>query len=124
MTLTYEDIRARIDLGQIHRAGQWAARRFAEGEEVAHVKLTPGDGTVYQIVIQRSDVWTEEMTVIPRDYIVTVVGSIGDSYQWAGQQLHPDYVGEKWTPDGNKWTATVVAEFLNAFSLARGTGVA
>lgn len=120
-----DDIRARLNLDHIKRAAAWAAERFRI-ENVAHVKLTPGDGTVYQVIVVRCAVWNgreDDEPTWPRDYTVTLVGSFGDTYQWAGQALHSDYVGGKWSRDGNKWTAVVMTEFLNAFSEARSVGV-
>lgn len=119
MTLTDNDIRSRLHLGHIHAAADWAARRFRDGLTVAHVELTPGDGTRYQIVISRAYVWksTAERPKIARDYMVNVIG-LGGSYPWAGGQVRADYAGAKWGND-NRWTAVVVTEFLNHFAARR-----
>lgn len=125
MTITYDEIRTRINVDHITMAAAWAAEEVAE-HGVAHVKLTPGDGTLYPIIVVKARVWNCDQyghVDEPREYTVTLAASFGATYQWGGQPLHEDYVGEKWTSDGNKWTATVVAAFLNAFSEYRGTGL-
>jgi hypothetical protein len=124
--MTYDEIRERLDLKHINAAAVFAADQLPFAG-VAHVKLTPGDGTVYPIIVARCPVFNGDQRgreVMPRDYTVCVAASFGDTYQWGGQGgMQPDYVAEKWTRDGNKWTAVVVCEFLNRFSAARGTGV-
>lgn len=125
MTLTHDDIRSKLDLKHIRAAGTWAATQLPFAG-VAHVKLTPNDGTVYDIIVTRAVVFNGDQhgrEIVPRDYTVCVAASFGGTYQWGGQPLQEDYVAEKWTSDGNKWTAVVVTEFLNALSRARGTGV-
>lgn len=124
--MTDDAIRATLDLKHINAAAIWA-EVSTRLHGVGYVKLTPGDATVYPIIVVRAPVFNGDQMgreVTPRDYMVAVVASFGNAYQWAGQQLQPDYVASKWTSDGNMWTAVVVTEFLNAFSRARGSGVA
>lgn len=121
--MTYDEIREKLDLEHIDAAARFAADQV-DFAGVASVKLTPNDGTVYPIIVTRAVCFNIDQRGnigVPRDYTVCVAASFGGTYQWAGQPLHEDYVAEKWTRDGNKWTAVVVTEFLNRFSAARGT---
>lgn len=114
MTLTYKAIRERLDLDHIKNYAVYA-RRLVEEHHVAGVKVTPQDGTLYTIIVSRP--WTDGAGNRSPEYNVTLVG-LGGSYPWHGSPLDESYVEEKWVPSGNKWTITVLTEFLNQFAQA------
>lgn len=116
--LTHTQITARLDLDHIQRAARSAAVSIRNGGHAA-LRLTPGDGTVYPIIVLSKHMhwWTAEDQPAPRpEYWVTLASNFGETYPWAGATLHPDYVTKKWSRDGNLWTGAVMTEFLNALS--------
>jgi hypothetical protein len=81
----------------------------------AAVRLTPGDMTMYRIIIAPN----EEMAASPDGGVVWdvinagwVVACADGSYPWTGHHVDPSYVASKWTR-GHLWTAVIIAEFLN-----------
>lgn len=107
----------RLDTTHIDTAAK-AAFIGLKAVGAARVDLTPGDMTIYRIIILAPDFryWADgKMTTSPRDgYLVTLAGGKGRTWTWHGDLFaHWSYVADKWTDDGNMWTGVVLAEFLN-----------
>lgn len=115
MTLSYEDIAGRLDHQHIERAAEWAGHAL-DRAGVAHVVLTPNDGTRYVILVVHTPIWTEDHgDTRPREYQFAT--SFGPVYPWDGQTMSHDYVLSKWVEDGRLWTAVVLTEFMNALAV-------
>lgn len=114
MTLTYSEIAERLNHAHIERAAGWAAHAL-DRAGVAHIVLTPNDGTRYVILIAHTPIWTEDgSNTMPREYQFAT--SFGTIYPWGGQRMHVDYVRSKWVEDDRFWTAVVLTEFMNALA--------
>jgi len=95
-----------LDAGAIDAAAVRAAGMLRE-RGWAFVVLEPDDGTRYELAI---------VTVL--DFAVGAPFRFGSSfgalYPWMGEpSVHPDYAKEHFVSNGNPWTATVFALFLN-----------
>lgn len=119
MTMTTTDIRARLNLDHIELLAGAAASKI-NGDGWAAVSLTPGDMTMYRIIITPNEAMREEpegeatWDVVRRGWIVTLVNCAGRAYEWGGDDgMDPSYVSNAWTTDGSTWTGVVLAEFLN-----------
>lgn len=106
-------IAEQLDHAHIAEAALWAANSL-DRAGVAHVKLTPNDGTLYQIVVIDTPVWTENGIQAANQF--TFGSSMGTIYPWHGHKMHFDYVRSKWVADDNLWTAVVFTEFMNALA--------
>ena len=116
--LTYTDIADRLDHEHIERAAKWAEHAL-DRAGVAHVVLTPNDGTKYVILIVHTPIWTEDGgDTKPREYQFAT--SFGTVYPWDGQTMHVDYVQSKWVADDRFWTAVVLTVFMNALAKELG----
>jgi len=101
-----------LDQDHIQAAAKWAAGQL---DRLGHarVMLTPGDMTVYPIVIvsPACEQWGEQRD--HRSYLVAL-GGRGRMYPWYGDtDLHHTYVTEHWTHD-SQHEGFVLAAFLNA----------
>lgn len=117
MTATTQrfDLPSHVDLDHIERQAAFTADQLATSPTVI-VSLTPGDATVYHVLIVR------QATVIPAgdeypfaqagEWIVSLLNLDGNSYPWAPQvgPPHWTYVLGKWTE--HEHTAKVLAAFL------------
>jgi len=71
----------------------------------AFAVLEPDDGTRYELTI---------VGVITQSAQFRFASSFGPLAPWTGgSTVHPDYAQEKYVANGNYWTATVLALFLN-----------
>ena len=93
-----------LDRDHIELAAGNAAHKI-KGDGNAYVVLEPHDGTRYEMSI-----------MLRRDTGEFVFSSsMGPMYHWGGHDgTHPAYALEKYVSNGNKWTATVFALFLNS----------
>lgn len=81
---------------------------------VAHVVLSPDDGTMYRFIIVAPDP-EGKLGEQTNDYWVTLTW--GASYPWPGWRVDPIYATEKWTHDRkHEWTGVVVSRFLTTLA--------
>lgn len=125
MTETGGDLR--YDVTHIQAAAEWAASRLSvqpdliwddDAATAILVSLTPGDATVYDILIAAPTLprWGESQ-VDRRSYLVTVLNDFGRSYMWDGQDMHWSYAAEKFTlHPGDQHTGSIIAEFMTRLS--------
>lgn len=79
-----------------------------------HVTLEPDDGTRYEMVIVAADP-NDRWSSAPYRFS----SSMGTVYPWMGNpSIHPDYAQQHYVANGNRWTATVFALFLNTVAEA------
>lgn len=129
MTITDEEIARRLDLTHIQAAAELVAETLdlegaagSECHDAVCLGLTPGDMTVYHLILVAPHV--------PRigqgnqhadEYMVTLANSFGGTSPWAPQYIDPTYAASKWTKNASPtdlWTGAVVATFLNALATA------
>ncbi len=89
----------------------------------AHSKLSPGDGTSYDISMIRPPTMTEFHFCLRNPERLPTFGdhyymahSFGPLYEWTGEIGDWTYVHEKWTQrrgGTDEWTARVLFRFLN-----------
>jgi len=94
-----------LDMKAIGAAAGFAAARLTD-RNFTHLTLEPNDGTRYEFAI----------VLAPGEGApFRFASSMGRMYPWMGTDtIHPDYAREHYVADGNPWTATVIALFLNA----------
>ena len=106
-------------------AAVWAANRL-EHDGHAYVILEPGDATAYRVMIiaPSDEAWIGAGPAPDRRYYhVALSMGLGFGYDWAGYEVHPGYVVQKWTrarSGADYHTACVLTRFLN--TLAREIG--
>ena len=94
-----------LDAGAIDGAALRAALMLRDFR-FAFVVLEPDDGTRYELAIVPS------LGIAGAPY--RFGSSFGALYPWMGEpSIHPDYAKEHYVSNGNPWTATVFALFLN-----------
>lgn len=108
---------ARLDQEHINAAAFFAAEKLID-DQVAIIRLTPGDMTLYSLLVtpKHVDVFTDTGTVTAREYCVILATSWGKAYPWNGERVHAQYVHEKWVEGHSPHTAAVLAAFLNAIA--------
>jgi len=112
--LDYDTIEGRLDLDHIDKVAVEAhIDLVADG--VAFVELTPGDMTSYKFVVVAS-VDEHDRAIAGGRYLVAMINTSQVAYSWDGQHTRAAYVHQKWFPRDNKWSATVLAYFLNALA--------
>lgn len=106
-----------LDQAHFDEYAEFAKRQLAEWGH-AHVVLTPGDGTRYEIVIVQMTVESGRPKGVgyrlehaDRYLMATNMGAMyefvpGGYFTW-------DYVCDKWVADDREWTGRVLARFLN-----------
>lgn len=84
----------------------------------AEVRMEPGDGTSYPIIVCRKDrsVWSNSGRHNEHGYLVVLAADFGRSYPWGGQPVEPDYAALNWAVKGHVWTGTVMASLLSTLS--------
>jgi hypothetical protein len=112
--ITNQEIRERLDLDHIEECARYC-RRQVDQYNVGGVKVTPGDGTLYQIIVSRP--WLDAVGNRSGEYNVNLIG-LGASYPWNGWSVDETYVQEKWVPNSNRWTTVVMTLFLDAYAKA------
>ena len=106
-----------LDMEHIDQATTWLASELIESG-CASAIITPNDGTQYGIVITgQSRRWSRNGFRKDGHLWVTLkLGSMGQTYEWAGWTVHADYAAEKWTTESHQHTGKVMAEILNSLS--------
>lgn len=107
-----EALEGRVDLDLMWEAAAEAASQLhVLGHTV--VGLTPGDMTVYTIVIVDTAATIGQRVGSP---FVVALARLGLGYPWDGHGLSEDYVQTKWTTNtrsSDPHTARVLCAFLN-----------
>jgi hypothetical protein len=105
-----------LDPAEFEQPAAWAAASLKRCG-YAYLHLTPGDATVYPIIIARPDrYWAYREERTPTQYMVALSASFGAGYPWGGGHVDWGYAADKWTRDRHEWTARVIARFLSALS--------
>ena len=101
-----------LDDARIDAAALWASHALRD-RTVAHVELSPGDDTMYGVLVSAPAlVWQDRDERQAVDY--TVALRFGDTHPWGGRpDVHPSYAAKTWGR-GNVCTGEVLARFLNA----------
>jgi hypothetical protein len=117
-----------LDQDRIDAAARWTAEQLAR-TGVAKVELTPGDSTVYKLLLSSpGPLWRAGGESTTTYYWVSLCASWGNGYEWAGGPIERTYCAEKWTNhSANKairaHTGEVIAQFLTATSKALRSAV-
>jgi hypothetical protein len=121
MSESDESLDARVDaLAQyeFNIAAQWCATQLRHHGS-AYIALTPRDATSYKIAVLQ---WANYDRVLKPGFQDRwfMAHSFGPLYEWGGAaEVHWSYVLDKWCPPGTgtaRWTARVLARFLNTLS--------
>jgi len=117
IALTDEEILSRLDSDDIAAAAVHAAHVLAQ-RGAAVLELTPGDSTVYRIMLAAPWIgtWTTVGTKPRKNFWVALLNCSGTGYEWTGEHVDPDYAAAKWTHNDHRWTGVVLAAFLNTLA--------
>lgn len=111
--MTNNDTLTGISAEHITSAAQWAAMSLRK-HGIAHVELTPGDATRYEVIVTLSEsMWGKGSEVPNRMGMIVSIPNFGTSYYWPVLgYTSASYATEKWGK-GNFHTGSVIAMFLN-----------
>lgn len=118
-----------IDLDGIAMLAAWAQGEFHppsgnHGCTAVEVALSPGDATVYRILMVRPGVpFNHNETGYPEhpsgrigEYLIVLMGDIGTSCPFDFSFDLNEFDGQRWVrPGTSEWTGVVMALFLNYF---------
>ena len=116
-----DDLPSHIDLDHIETVARATALAL-DRAEACYADLTPGDATIYHLLVVRPGVSVvsdgANHPYARRDeFVVTLLNLDGASYPWGGGPAHWAYEGDKLSR-GHEHTSRVVAYFLTKLSEA------